>query len=283
MNLNHIAIAGVGALGASIGLSLKARGFNGTITGIIRSSSQGPALIEKHIVDTVRTFDDNDLSTIDLLVICTPVSHIIGTLVKLSPHLSKDCIVTDIGSVKSSIVLHKDIPGHMKFVGSHPMAGTEKSGFIHGFAGFYTDKPCILTPLPHTDASALNRVKLFWEYLGARVYQTDPAMHDAMISLVSHLPHVLSFAFMHSVMEGNRQWPDLLNLTGGSFRDFSRIAGSSPDIWLDILMENRASVIASIENYESHLCRLKANLTNGQADQLKEFISRASQFIQPLT
>ena len=209
----------------------------------------------------------------DLLVLCTPVGTLPALLGEIARDLREGAIVTDVGSTKRSVVesAQHSLPGQARFVGSHPMAGSEKRGVEFARADLFEGAVCITTPTDHTDPSALEAVEAFWQTLGMRITRLSPAEHDRMLADVSHLPHAVAAALV-AIQETSG-----LKLSGKGFADLTRIAAGDPGLWRDILLDNRDNVRQSLDRLIQELQRLYRNLEERSAPEVQGWLESAAQ------
>ncbi|HSU66191.1 MAG TPA: prephenate dehydrogenase [Tepidisphaeraceae bacterium] len=273
MQLRRVSIVGVGLLGGSIGLALRERmpgcqvvGYGHRASTLIEAMRSG-ALDEAH-EDLPAAVRDADL-----VVLCAPVGLLATLLREMSPHLSQGTIVTDVGSTKRGIVRAAEelLPAGVHFVGSHPMAGSEKRGVRFARADLFDRAVCIMTPTDQTDASALGKVEAFWKLLGMRLTRLSPAEHDRLLADVSHLPHVVAAALV------GMQEEVAFDLCGKGFLDVTRIAGGDGGLWRDILLDNRDNVLASIKRLNEQLRELEVLLEARQPETLEAWLRTASE------
>jgi prephenate dehydrogenase len=213
----------------------------------------------------------------DLVVLALPVLAVPGAARQLAPHLAPGTVVTDVGSTKAALCRRVEavLPGGVPFVGGHPIAGTEESGFTASFAGLYRGARCLLTPGPSSTPAAVAAVRALWESVGMRVEEMDPAAHDRILAVISHLPHVVAYALVNAAAAAERDAPGLLSYTGGGFRDFTRIAASHPAMWRDICLDNRAELLAAIDLFLAEAARLRALIEAADAAGLEEAFAAA--------
>ncbi|MCK5581095.1 MAG: prephenate dehydrogenase/arogenate dehydrogenase family protein, partial [Candidatus Omnitrophica bacterium] len=197
----------------------------------------------------------------DLVVLATPVSIIHGMLSMIGPHLKRGCIVTDVGSSKEEIVnaAREMLPPHVSFVGSHPMAGSEKRGVQHATAELFEGSQCILTPTENTNRGALEKVRRFWTRVGCKIKILSPEEHDKILANVSHVPHIMSYALMEAIPES------YLVYAAGGLKDTTRIASSSPQMWNDICLGNSKNIIAALDEVVKKLSGIRKAMS--MADQ----------------
>ncbi|MDB5171272.1 MAG: Prephenate dehydrogenase [Phycisphaerales bacterium] len=273
MQPHRISILGVGLLGGSIGLALRPRLKGCKVIGYGHKRATLDAAIGLGAID--EGYDDLSQAVrgADLVILCTPVGLFRRLLAEMAPLLAPGTLVTDVGSTKRSIVRAAEelLPGGVHFVGSHPMAGSEKRGVEFARADLYEGALCIVTPTERTDAGALEKVEGFWRMLGMRTCRVSPEEHDRRLSDVSHLPHALAAALVSTQEEASAA------LAGKGFSDMTRIAGGDPGLWRDILMDNRDNVRASIGALRERLDGLDALLEKGDLEGVRAWLEQAAQ------
>ncbi|HEY5998779.1 MAG TPA: prephenate dehydrogenase/arogenate dehydrogenase family protein, partial [bacterium] len=195
----------------------------------------------------------------------------------LAPHLRPGTVVTDVGSTKAALVAAVEavLPAGVPFVGGHPIAGTEESGFTASFAGLYRGARCLLTPGASSTPAAVATVRSLWESVGMRVEEMDAGTHDRILAVISHLPHVVAYALVNAAAAAERGAPGLLSYTGGGFRDFTRIAASHPAMWRDICLDNRNEVLAAVDLFLAEAQRLRAMIAAGDGAGLEAAFAAA--------
>jgi prephenate dehydrogenase len=272
--LERIAIIGLGLLGGSVALAAKSRGLAATVVGVTRRQETLKAALQSGAVDRAGSDLGEGVRGAELVVLGTPVFAMAEMLRRAAPHLDEGALVTDVGSVKG--VLAETLPGILPagvtYVGSHPMAGSHHSGFSHATPDLFEGAACIVTPTPGTPRPAVERVAAFWSALGARVLERDPAVHDAEVGWVSHVPHAIAFAFAHALGTAP---PGAGEVRGSGFRDFTRIALSDPDLWADILVSNRKAVAGPLREVGEQISALGRILEAGDAEAAEQFIAAA--------
>lgn len=268
MEPKRISILGVGLLGGSIGLALKSRANDYNITGYGHRRSTLQAALNMGALDEGYDQLAPAVRGADVVILCTPVGLFRPLLAELAPLLPPGAIVTDVGSTKRSIVAAAaELLTHpYRFVGSHPMAGSEKRGVEFARADLYDGALCILTPTPDTDAIALAEVEGFWKLLGMRTCRISPEEHDRRLADVSHLPHALAAALIAIQDDASAA------LSGKGFLDMTRIAAGDGGLWRDILSDNRDNVRASIERLKTQLDRLLGLLHDDKSDELRAWL-----------
>jgi len=277
MRFDKVLVCGVGLIGGSFALALKAAGSVGKVVGIGRSRESLEAALGLGVIDAIATGWADALDGADLVLLGMPVGQMPAVMAALVAHLGPDTLVTDGGSTKSDVVAAArtafgDRIG--QFVPGHPIAGAEKSGVGAATADLYRDKRVVLTPLPENTPESLARVHSVWEACGARVSQLAPEEHDRVFAAVSHLPHLLAFALVHD-LSGRANADQLFSFAAGGFRDFTRIASSHPEMWRDICVANRHALLPELDAYMVELMRTRVLLAGGDAAGLEALFSTA--------
>jgi len=247
---NKVAIVGVGLIGGSLALAMKKKRIALRIVGVSRHKST--LLLAKKVGAIDK--GSQHLSIIegaDLVILATPVNTILNLAETIFRFIRRDCIVCDVGSTKQDIVseLSKIFPN---FVGSHPLAGSEKRGINHASSDIFKNSLCILTPISNTNRKALEKIQKLWHRLGAKTVFLSPDIHDRALSFVSHLPHILAFSLMGIIP------PRYLKLGANSLKDTTRIAVSDSRLWADIFLSNRKNVLKSIQIFQKNLSRIQS-------------------------
>ncbi len=248
--IQHLGIVGVGLIGGSIGAAVRARGLAVKVTGLGRNAAKLQGAIESGIID-VATDDWSRLADCDFAVVATPVDRIVEDVLALNRHCHAGTIVTDAGSVKGSICSGISGDTAIRFVGSHPLAGSEKAGIAHSDAELFQGRVCVVTPDSHTDAGDLAKVKSFWEGLGMRVLSMTPDEHDRRLARTSHLPHLTAAALSCLLESADR------SLTSTGFRDTTRIASGDPALWRAIFEANSAAMLTETDRLITLLAQWK--------------------------
>lgn len=272
-----LAVVGLGLIGGSLARALRVAGAVGRIGGYDPDERQRRQAVDLGVVDLAAESVAEAVRDADVVVLAVPVLRTAEAMVAVRPALKPGAIVTDVGSTKQSVLADvAAVCGELppRFVAAHPIAGTEKSGVAASNPELFRNKRLILTPHAHQDAEAFATVRVLWESVGARVVEMDAARHDAIFAATSHLPHVLAYAFvdMLSRLEGESEF---FANAGGGFRDFTRIASSSPQMWHDIVRANRESVSGLLEQQITELQELLALMRGERWDELKARFQRA--------
>jgi prephenate dehydrogenase len=277
-SFKKIVIFGVGLIGGSFALALRKAGAVGEVVGFGRSASNLKQAMQLGIIDRIGQ-DTAEVHDADLVLLATPVGQMAELMARIAPHLGTHTLVTDGGSTKSDVV--RDAYAQLgskvaQFVPAHPIAGAEQSGAAAAGAELYAGKKVVLTPLPENSEKSVARVEAAWQICGATIHRLTHAEHDAVFAAVSHLPHLLSFALVHDLAQrDNRDL--LLSFAASGFRDFTRIAASSPEMWRDICLANRAALSKELQIYIAELNRMSTALAAGDASQLEQTFRAASE------
>lgn len=271
-----IAILGVGLIGGSIGLALRQRGLCRRIVGVGRRTSTLTAARRHGAIDAATTQIARGVGEAQLVVVCTPVEQVVGHVLEVMAHCPADTLITDVGSTKSSIVhgvesavANARANGQAlqgRFVGSHPMAGSEKKGVRYASAELFVGRAVIVTPGPTTLPRDVATIERFWRALGGRVTQQLPEAHDAAVAAISHLPHLLASAL--AAMSPKEHLP----LAAGGWRDTTRIAGGDAELWRQILLDNRHEVLKSLANFTTMLEQFRTALEQGDSPALSRLL-----------
>jgi prephenate dehydrogenase len=264
---------------------VKQRKAVGEILGIGRDGQRLARARERGIIDAYAARIDETLGGADLVVVATPVGISVDLIKEMVPFLKKGAIITDAGSVKTAIVKEAEtcVPGTLHFVGSHPIAGTENSGFESSFPSLFNDRKCIITPVAGTDPGALEKVKALWSLVGAKVVCMDCEEHDRIFAAVSHLPHLVAYSMVNCLLTIDGFEENIFSYSAGGFKDFSRIAASHPEMWKDIVLMNKDKVLPALAVFQKYVSELKDAIEHDDADKLLAEFSRARVFRRLLT
>ena len=260
-----IAIVGVGLIGGSLGLAIKKKKLAGQVVGFFRHKNKISQAIKLKAVDAGTNDFALAVQDSDFIILCSPVSDIVRRLKELKK-AKTTALITDIGSTKSEIT--KASRG-LNFIGSHPLAGSEKNGIAFAKADLFKNSLCVLTPGKNPSAYSLEKVNRFWRLLGAKTVVLSPDKHDRILSFASHLPHVAAFALMNTVPK------EMLPFAAGGLRDTTRIASSDPKIWNDILLSNNKHLLETIEAFQVSLHKIKIALLKKDAKKLNKLLTQA--------
>jgi prephenate dehydrogenase len=272
-----VTLIGVGLLGGSLGLALRQRRLANEIVGFVRRATSIHECEAAGAVDRATVDLHEAVAGADLLVLCTPIAQMLPVTRQLEQWLRKGAIVTDVGSVKGSVVreLHRVVArAGGNFVGSHPMAGAEKTGVGAATADLFQNAVCVVTPTQNTDPVAVRKVERLWESVGGQVLRLSPQVHDDLVSRSSHLPHILAASLATLVLDP--EWPrEQAALCANGFRDATRIASGSPEMWRDIAAANRVSLGRALSRFIRDLERLHRLVVAGDAPALEQFLAQA--------
>ncbi len=267
-----VVIFGVGLIGGSFALGLKAAEQVEEVVGFGRSLSTLTQALDLGIIDRVGVNLGQEIADADFVLIATPVGQMPEVMARIAPYLGPDTVVTDGGSTKEDVVataraFFGDKLG--QFVPAHPIAGAENSGAAAARADLYREKKVVLTPLSENSVLNVARVRSAWEWCGAQVHELSPAEHDRVFAAVSHLPHLLSFALVHdlAVRENSELF---FRFAASGFRDFTRIAASHPEMWRDICLANRVALLEELDRYRAQLDELHNALQRGDGAALEQ-------------
>lgn len=269
--LKNVAIVGVGLVGGSVGLALQKLGLAEKVIGIGRR--QVSLRIARRVGAVTNTTIDmaKGVAEADLVVVCTPVGRIVEDIRKAAEHCREGTLITDTGSTKRTIVdaLDEGLPRGCRFLGGHPLAGSEKTGAGNARADLFDGRVAIVTPTRNTRAEDYDLVAEFWEGLGSVVIRMSAEEHDRAMALTSHLPHIAAAALVASVPE------NLFRLTGSGMRDTTRLAAGDPSLWQQILTQNRDHVLSALEQYGAKLAALHAAIRDDDQPELERFLTTA--------
>jgi prephenate dehydrogenase len=281
LKLQKIVVVGVGLIGGSCALALKRANAIREVVGVGRTRANLDTAIERDVIDRAFTLDEpwsGEARDADIVLVAAPVAQFPSLFAQIARDLGPQTCVTDAGSTKQDVVaaargaFGTKLPA---FVPAHPIAGTEHSGAAAAFASLFDNRSVVLAPLPETDRDAVARVTAMWQACGARVSTLSPERHDAIFAAVSHLPHVLAFTLVAELAARPDAATYFDNAAGG-FRDFTRIAASSPEMWRDIALANRDALLTEIDGYADALAAARALISAGDADAIGELFEQAS-------
>jgi prephenate dehydrogenase len=273
MRFPRVAVVGVGLIGGSFSLALKAAGACGEVVGVGRSAANLELARARGIIDAIGT----DVGDADLILVATPVAQYPRVLADLAARLKASALVTDAGSTKRDVIVAARAALGAKisqFVPAHPIAGAERSGASAASAELFRGKRVVLTPLPENAAADVQAVEDAWRACGARVGRMSAEEHDAVFAAVSHLPHLLAYALVHEVAaRGNSA--QLFGYAAGGFRDFTRIASSHPEMWRDICTANRDRLLDELDRFSEKLRALRPLVERGDGAALEKLFTEA--------
>jgi prephenate dehydrogenase len=277
VQFRKITVIGVGLLGGSIGLAVKRRKLARQTAGFVRRAASVAECRKLGAVDLATRDLRRAVEDADLVVLCTPLAQMRPFTKRMLPVLKRGAVVTDVGSVKTSVVralesLIQKAGAH--FVGSHPMAGAERTGVAAACADLFENAVCVVTPTRKTNRAALKKVEQFWKSLGSSVLELTPETHDALVGRSSHLPHVVAATMAGHVLNPARPKHQAAVCANG-FRDTTRIASGSPEMWRDIALANRRNLGRSLEAFIADLKKIRRVLAKGDAKTIARFFETA--------
>lgn len=270
---NQITIVGMGLIGGSLGMAIKRNHLANRVVGLSRSTKTLTAAKRKRAIDDGTTNPKKAVEEADIVVIASPVDLIVPIAKLLTKSMRPGSLLTDVGSTKGEIVhsLDRMTPPHIKFVGSHPIAGSDQRGIEAAKADLFTDTACIMTPTRKTSKTALNQLKKLWRGVGQSVVTMSPLAHDRLLAGTSHLPHLVASCLAEAVShQGLKKAPR-------SFLDMTRIAQSDPDLWDDIFMSNRDELLAVMARFEKTWTAFKADIEKGRRAPLRKRLQRTQE------
>ena len=278
--IGKLVVFGVGLIGGSFALALKRQRAVTRVVGVGRSRANLLAARRLGIIDEIAADPALAVKDADLVLLAVPLGQTSAVLAQIAPHLPPQAVVSDAGSSKRDVIASARRQlgtAFARFVPAHPIAGTEKSGATAAFPELFAGRSLIVTPEPETAADAVKRVTAAWKLAGMHVITMSAAEHDRVFALVSHLPHLLSFAAVGN-LAGYRDAEILFKQTGGGFRDLTRISGSSPEMWRDICLANRAAILNALDGYLSDLEAVRGMIeaSDGPALEAKFAAARAA-------
>ena len=270
MLFQKITLIGVGLLGGSVGLAARERGVTERVTGLVRRAESLDECVAVGAVDDATLDLPEAVADAGLVILCTPVGGMSNLAKQIQPYLATDAIITDVGSVKRPVVAAVE-PVLPRFIGSHPLCGSEKTGVAHARADLLGGAVCAVTPTDYSPADAVEAVTEFWSALGSRVVNLSAADHDAICARTSHLPHVLASALVNAVLAKPRTGEN--DFLGTGFRDTTRLASGSPEMWRDIALDNAEAIAAALNELQAEVAGLKEALDARDSTVLEKFFA----------
>ncbi len=274
----RLALIGVGLIGSSVARIARARGdLAAEVVATARSAATLARVAALGIADVVEPDPARAVAGADCVMICAPVGAYAAIGAAIAPHLAPGAIVTDVGSTKQSVIrdLGPLLPAGVHFVPAHPIAGTEFSGPDAGFAALFEGRWCLLTPLPGSDGEAVERIRELWRRCGAMVAAMEPAHHDRVLAIVSHLPHLIAFTICGTADDlADESRAEVLQFAASGFRDFTRIAGSDPTMWRDVFLNNREALLEMLARFMEDAQAMARAVRWGDGAYIEEKINR---------
>ena len=277
MRWRKVTLIGVGLLGGSLGLALRKRALAAEVCGYVRRNSSVAECLQAGAVHQATTHLAQAVAGADLIVLCTPLFQMTELSLAMAEHIQTGALVTDVGSVKAALVAELEpifAARKATFIGSHPMAGSEKTGVSAARADLFLNAACAVTPTAESPAAKVEEVEALWQSVGGRVLRLSPQVHDALVSRSSHLPHVLASqlaAFVLDPQLGTEQG----KLCANGFRDTTRIASGSPEMWRDIVMMNRSHLLKALDQFSSNLDQFRSLLDQADPQAIEDFFRLA--------
>ncbi len=274
---NRLALIGVGLIGSSIARAARAQGAVRSIVATARSAPTRRRVAELGLADQVVESNVAAVDGADLVIVCVPVGACGEVAKEIGPHLIAGATVSDVGSVKGSILrdMAPHLPPNVHFVPAHPVAGTEYSGPDAGFAELFVNRWCILTPPANADLNAVERLAAFWRALGANVETMTAEHHDLVLAVTSHLPHLIAYTIVGTADELSQVTrSEVLQFSAGGFRDFTRIAASDPTMWRDVFLANKDAVLEMLGRFNEDISALTRAIRRGDGGALFDHFTR---------
>ncbi len=276
VHFRKITIVGVGLLGGSLGLAIKKRALADEVTGYVRRAASIAECLKAGAVDSCTCDLNEAVADADLIVLCTPLAQMRTLLKEMLPAIKRGAIVTDVGSVKATVVKELEplvAKAGAHFIGSHPMAGAEKTGVAAARVDLFNHAVCVVTPTKKSNRAALRATEQLWKSVGARVMRLAPELHDELVSRSSHLPHVAAATLANLVLDPAHPKSQPL-LCANGFRDTTRIASGSPEMWRDIALANRKNLNLALSAFIHDLKKIQAVLKKGDEKAAEKFFQQ---------
>ncbi|GAA3863811.1 prephenate/arogenate dehydrogenase family protein [Celeribacter arenosi] len=273
----RVALIGLGLIAGSMSLAMRRAGVAQEISGYARSKETRDAAREIRLVDQVCDSAAAAVEGADLVVLAVPVGAMGGVMADIAPHLKTGAVVTDVGSVKRAVfdaILPK-MPPNTHFVGTHPMAGTEHSGPLSGFAELFDNRWCLVVPPEGADDAQVEKLETFWKALGANTERMDVEHHDTVCAVVSHIPHLIAYTMVGVADDLSRVTDqEVIKYSAAGFRDFTRIAASDPTMWRDVFLSNKEATLEILGRFTEELFALQRAIRTGDGEQLFDYFTR---------
>ena len=274
---DRVALIGLGLIASSMAHAIRRAGLAGEIVGFARSEETRNVAREIGLCDRIEDSASAAVQDADLVVLCVPVGAMGNVAEEIGPALKPGATLSDVGSTKRSVidVITPHLPENVNFIPGHPLAGTEQSGPRSGFAELFDNRWCLMTPVPGTDADALERLKDFWRGMGANVDEMEPDHHDLVLAVTSHAPHLIAYT-MVGVADDLRRVTDseVVKYSAAGFRDFTRIAASDPTMWRDVFLTNKDATLEILGRFTEELFALQRAIRTGDGDHLHDYFTR---------
>ena len=272
-----VCIIGCGLIGSSIARAIKKNNLASKVVSSNRSDNTNKKVIKLNIVDEASSDTKKIVKESDLIIIATPLSSYKNVVLKIKSSLKNGAILTDVGSVKKKVIslIEKNIPKNVSWISSHPIAGTEESGPESGFSELFKNRWCILTPSKQSKDEDLKLLETFWKKLGSRVDIMDAKQHDYILSITSHMPHLIAYNIVNTTLKIKKKKDrNIVKYSAGGLRDFTRIAASNPIMWRDIFIQNRKNTSKMIDKFIENLKDLKKAIKNKNEEKLEKIFKK---------
>lgn len=272
----QITIIGFGLIGSSLARAIIEKKLADSIVCVDQDQEVCNKVLALGLADDATTDPVLGVAGSDLVILCVPVGAIGDVISQISHSLDAGCIVSDVGSVKMSVIkaVQPRLPSNVHFVPAHPIAGTEFSGPEHGFAELFMNRWCILTPQPHTELKAIEKVTKLWEACGSNVEIMDPEHHDLVLSITSHLPHLIAYSIVGTATDLEDDIKsEVIKFSASGFRDFTRLASSDPTMWRDVCLNNKDAVLEMFQRFSEDLTAMQKAIRKGDGDYLYKIFS----------
>ena len=274
---DKLAIIGIGLIGSSIARAARARNLAGHISISTRRAQTLEEAKSLDLGDSYHADSAQAVQDADCVILCVPVGACGAVAEVIGAHLKQGAIVSDVGSVKKSIVeqMQPHLPDHVNFIPAHPVAGTENSGPGAGFETLFDHRWCILTPLPNTEKAAISKLEAFWQGCGSNIEFMEPEHHDLVLAVTSHLPHLIAYNIVGTAddLESVTK-SEVLKYSAGGFRDFTRLAASDPTMWRDVCLHNKDALLEMLSRFSEDLSAMQRAIRWGKGDELFELFTR---------
>ena len=274
----RVALIGLGLIGSSISHAMRRGRLAGSIVGAARSVETRETAFRIGLVETAYALSRDAVQGADLVILCVPVGACGAVAEEIAPALKPGAIVTDVGSVKVSVIetVKPHMPEGVHFVAGHPIAGTEYSGPEAGFASLFDNRWCIITPEADSSPGAVETLIQLWKAMGSKVETMDPAHHDLVLAITSHLPHLIAYNIVNTAAHLERvEDREVIKFSAGGFRDFTRIAASDPTMWRDVFLNNKDATLEMLGRFSENLSELQRAIRFGDGDMLFRLFSEA--------
>lgn len=276
MSYNRVALIGLGLIASSMYWAMKRAKMGSHVIGYARSAQTRETARKIGLCDSISEDLKGVVLDADLVVLCVPISAMGKIMAEIAPHLKAGCTVTDVGSVKRSVIdlVSPYVPKNVYFVPAHPLAGTEHSGPESGFAALFDNRWCLITPNGE-DPDAVAALTIYWKALGANVDELDPDHHDLVLAVTSHAPHLIAYTMVGVAEDMKRVTnSEVINYSATGFRDFTRIAASDPTMWRDVFLSNKEATLEVLGRFTEELFSLQRAIRTGDGDLLHDYFSR---------